>query len=265
MDASSLPLVPFGKYKHKPVTALLADYNYLTWCKKQEWFKKYTLIHNICVHQTITAASSEHSKPPEHNQMQNLFLDTNNVSKLIVEMEGSERCTRAFCRDVEFDGMFNWDVILPDLSYNACTCDLTLDKTTTCTCGGRIVRSLPDVYLRITPCLGNDYPAVLRKMKLQIALTDNATRFTCENNIFVLLVKHFKCVSATKEQLVDIFLQSRVRVLFLNDVFDDLSTLQPVVDAKCGSKRQLSECSDAEKKPRASTNRRNTILHYFGK
>jgi hypothetical protein len=68
----TLPVVPFGKYKDQPVTALLEDPKYLEWCKQQEFFKKYTTIYNICVNQTIQ--SNQPSKTPEHNKLQKLFL-----------------------------------------------------------------------------------------------------------------------------------------------------------------------------------------------
>ena len=47
------PIIPFGKYKGQPITTLLKDTNYLEWCKQQEWFKKFPIVYNICVNQTI--------------------------------------------------------------------------------------------------------------------------------------------------------------------------------------------------------------------
>jgi uncharacterized protein (DUF3820 family) len=82
MDSQSLPLVPFGKYKGQPITTLLNDTKYLEWCKQQEWFQKFPIVYNICVNQTITS-SNQNSKTPEHNKLQNLFLDNENVEKLL--------------------------------------------------------------------------------------------------------------------------------------------------------------------------------------
>ena len=73
MDAQSLPVVPFGKYKGQPITNLLNDTKYLEWCKQQEWFQKFPIVYNICVNQTITT-NNQSSKTPEHNKLQNLFL-----------------------------------------------------------------------------------------------------------------------------------------------------------------------------------------------
>ena len=76
------PNVPFGKYKGQPITTLLKDTNYLEWCKQQEWFKKFPIVYNICVNQKIVN-QTENSKTPEHNKMQNLFLEKENQNKFI--------------------------------------------------------------------------------------------------------------------------------------------------------------------------------------
>jgi hypothetical protein len=75
------PIIPFGKYKGQPITTLLKDTNYLEWCKQQEWFKKFPIVYNICVNQTIVN-QNENSKTPEHNKIQNLFLEEENQNKL---------------------------------------------------------------------------------------------------------------------------------------------------------------------------------------
>ena len=64
------------------ITTLLNDTKYLEWCKQQEWFQKFPIVYNICVNQTITS-SNQNSKTPEHNKLQNLFLDNENVEKLL--------------------------------------------------------------------------------------------------------------------------------------------------------------------------------------
>lgn len=82
MDAQSLPIVPFGKYKGQCITKLLADKQTLEWYKKQPGcLERYPVLYNIVVNQQITS-SSQNSKTPEHNKLQNLFLDPDNLSKL---------------------------------------------------------------------------------------------------------------------------------------------------------------------------------------
>lgn len=82
MGDDLLPIVQFGKYKGKSVLELQADTNYVEWLKQQSWFPNQKQIYNIIVHQTIFS-SSNNSKTPEHNRLQNLFLDKSNQSKLV--------------------------------------------------------------------------------------------------------------------------------------------------------------------------------------
>jgi len=82
MDTQPLPLVPFGKYKGQPITDLLNDAKYVEWCKQQELFKNYQNVYNIIVNQTIMT-SNQNSKTPEHNKLQNLFLEKDTQIKLL--------------------------------------------------------------------------------------------------------------------------------------------------------------------------------------
>lgn len=81
MEEQSLPIVPFGKYKNKSVLDLLADEKYVEWLKQQSWFPNQKQIYNIVVHQTIPTTNN--SKTPEHNRLQNLFLEKDNQQKLL--------------------------------------------------------------------------------------------------------------------------------------------------------------------------------------
>jgi uncharacterized protein (DUF3820 family) len=82
MESEKLPIIPFGKYKGQLITNLLNDKGYLDWLKKQTFLKeKYTNIYNIIVHQTIS--QNETSKTPEHNKIQNLFLEKENQYKFL--------------------------------------------------------------------------------------------------------------------------------------------------------------------------------------
>lgn len=117
-----LPIIPFGKYKDKPITAFLADKSYVEWCKKQEFFKKYTVIYNIVVNQSLDANDQ---RTPEHNKIQNYFLDEDNCRKLLLtkfKPTDLELYTEHFGKKIfgvehfdvkiEFEGKFNWDIIL---------------------------------------------------------------------------------------------------------------------------------------------------------
>ena len=266
MSAEELPVVTFGKYKDKSVLELMKDTSYVEWLKLQSWFPKQP-IYNIVVNQTL---STVQSRTPEHNKLQNKFLDMKNVqiflSKIcygqnlnsVNTMFKDEKFIKYFgkqqalqyvpCTDhttIMFEDKFNWDVTINyehgysvdltplleidpllmkqyKINYGKTTKD---DKTT----NGFWV----DVYryehlfcLELKPSLGDDYPCVLRKMKTQIELTKqhkkNAPggKFEYSTQIYVLLVGSFSSESATKSQLKEIFLQSSIRVLFTDEVFE---------------------------------------------
>ena len=83
-EETALPIVSFGKYKDKSVLDLLADEKYVEWLKQQSWFSDKKQLYNIVVHQTIS--TSNNAKTPEHNKLQNLFLDEINQQKLLSKL-----------------------------------------------------------------------------------------------------------------------------------------------------------------------------------
>jgi uncharacterized protein (DUF3820 family) len=214
-EISSNLIIPFGKYKGKDVTQLIEDQQYLQWCKNQPWFKeKYANIYNIVVNQTIVKPSSG-DKTPEHNRIQNLFLDKslcNSIfektwksifemtGKSIFEMTGkSDRYNYDSLRiNIEFEGEFNWDIILKS---------------------GKVIR-----LIEIKPILGDDYPNVLRKMKSQDKLYRSEHRNCLEQYGYpercksVLIIDKFDSSYTTEDMLVDIFDQAGIAIIFLRDI-----------------------------------------------
>jgi hypothetical protein len=149
MDTQCLPLVSFGKYKGQPITTLMNDTKYLEWLKQQSWFSNHKQIYNIVVHQTIFTTNN--SKTPEHNKLQNLFLDKINQEKLLSKLfninlpDGinnlftDEDITRCFGENIipefinkldkttiKFEDKFNWDLVLyyKDIQYFTITSKL---------------------------------------------------------------------------------------------------------------------------------------------
>lgn len=131
----TLPIVPFGKYKDKSVLDLLADEKYVEWLKQQSWFPNQKQIYNIVVHQTIPTTNN--SKTPEHNRLQNLFLEKDNQQKLIsklvninkvnglINLFNDEEIIRCFGinnmpelinnldnTSIKFEDKYNWDLII---------------------------------------------------------------------------------------------------------------------------------------------------------
>ena len=134
MEEQLLPIVPFGKYKDKSVLDLLADEKYVEWLKQQSWFSNQKQIYNIVVHQTIPTTNN--SKTPQHNKLQNLFLDKINQQKLLSKLFKSDlidrinlftdaNIIRCFGENIvpefinkldkttiKFEDKFNWDLVI---------------------------------------------------------------------------------------------------------------------------------------------------------
>ena len=84
--------------------------------------------------------------------------------------------------------------------------------------------------IELKPSLGDDYPEVLRKMKTQIQLTKAYKKDDKNSNIldngfcvYYLVVHEFNSTNTSIEELVKIFAQSKIRVLFINDIFNETS------------------------------------------
>lgn len=72
-----------------------------------------------------------------------------------------------------------------------------------------------EICIEIKPTVSDEYPNVLRKMKMQIKKMP-----LIENCLFILLVEHFSADSCTRDQLIEIFAQSNIHVIFLKDICD---------------------------------------------
>lgn len=212
-----LPAVDFGKYNGQPITSLLADTKYVDWLTTQPWFtnnKKYSHIYNICVNQTIVSPNQS-SRTPEHNKLQNIFLDHKNIEqfiKYIIRKHNLKNYLSKFPLEAEFEGKFNWDVIIKDLKLGEQFYNM--------------------ICIEIKPLLGDDYPNVLRKMKQQIKLISEErivnnngyktySRKNTDKHLPVLLIGKFESSTTTKEELIKIFKNSDIDIEFVDDIFNN--------------------------------------------
>jgi hypothetical protein len=60
-------IMPFGKYKGKPIKVLMQDEQYANWLKDQPWFREKFSNHCTII---INSLSTEPVNTPEHNEMQ---------------------------------------------------------------------------------------------------------------------------------------------------------------------------------------------------
>jgi hypothetical protein len=263
---SDIPLWPIGKYKNKQLTEVMIDRGYIEWCKAQPGLlDKYPIIKNIIINQTVISGK-ECSKTPEHNLMQNMFLKkeyqqtfASHVLSYITPSWLNDKLTQLYNipsykeyfgdkridisnltfssskTNVEFEGIFNWDVIL--------TCSISTDEIKgkyeyniwdkivirdfdllTVGEGGVYpernsfirLQNTWNIYIEIKPIIGDDYPSVLRKMKTQIELTKQKTRH--RSFIPVLFVDEFNSSTTTLTELRDIFAQSGIKIVLKNDI-----------------------------------------------
>ena len=261
MQDPLIPIVPFGKYKGKSVTDVLLDIKYVNWLKNQTFFKKYEksqpVLYNIVVNQSLPG-NNVPSKTPHHNKLQNLFLCDENKALLVEKLFRIKDMVFPYGIDFEFEGIFNWDLVLKNIIYNICKCrDNGSDY---CTCPVVKNKSLCNVYCEIKPLLGDDYPEVLRKMKVQIERTNNRLNKDRDDSLkllghnkkkrccpaiygenfeeisellnspvtgsYVLLIENFSS-NTSKSQLQTIFKNSGITVLF----FDEIKEKKPLVEA----------------------------------
>lgn len=194
-------VVPFGKYKGQPVEALAQDRQYVDWLTAQPWFKErfgniYTLIVNNF---------QEPSETPEHNALQIKFLDPDFCLRFVRHLKprylaGAETLHVGF----ETEGF-----------------DVTV--------GGSVVaeraepgKDLVVLYechyaIEVKPTVGDDYPAILRKMKGVGAR---------QYRSLVLFLEEYTGVGATREQFVAIFKLERIAVVFASDLAPSASELE---------------------------------------
>lgn len=77
--ANGAEVVPFGKYRDRPVTELLADRDYVDWLRSQPWLQqKQPTIYNVI----IGAGGNEPQDTPEHNAMQARYIDAQHRTAL---------------------------------------------------------------------------------------------------------------------------------------------------------------------------------------
>ena len=76
----------------------------------------------------------------------------------------------------------------------------------------------------IKPLLGDDYPCILRKMKNQIELTNNYYKKGTISGpiisaiIYVLFIKEYNSNTTSKDELKQIFRQSRIVIIYIDEL-----------------------------------------------
>ena len=230
-------IVPFGKHKDKPISSLLADHKYLEWCKNNHVLDKYPKIYNIVYCLNTNPSNSQDSPSPEHNRLQNMFLDKDIQCRLVkatiiskwlaflnsdeeyVKMNGktddiSNECILDRLENIKFEEKYNWDIVLTF-------------KGISIGCGDNVwFYPETSICCELKPVMGDDYPSILRQMNRQIELTKHNVKqrfsnVTCpfaSSLVYVLIINDFASEVATLDEVKFIFKQHNISVITLNDL-----------------------------------------------
>lgn len=136
-------VIPFGKYKGKPIDVLAQDYEYCDWLMQQDWVReRYGNVYTLIVNNF-----GEATETPEHNKLQYEFMQEENVLKLIrMIYETTDITVKKIIPEVR-----GWDV-LAEFRYLSNEDDENYWIS-------------ENIVIELKPCIGDDYPSVLRQMK----------------------------------------------------------------------------------------------------
>jgi uncharacterized protein (DUF3820 family) len=184
-------LVPFGKYKGQPVEVMQMDTAYCDWLSKQSWFREqYGNVYN----QVIINNFTEPTETPEHNRLQMRFLDEAFIDRFISRKLRPAISAKEFAiEEIQFEHR-GWDVFI-DYKYSK-------------EAGGELDR-FGSVCFEIKPCMGDDFPAVLRQMK-----NNRKRQFA---SFAICIIDEFTACGATFEQVNQMFRLSKFSLMRFSD------------------------------------------------
>lgn len=192
-------VVPFGKYKDKPIEVMLGDQQYLDWLSAQPWFKeRYLNIYNI-----VIGAGHEPADTPEHNRLQIMFLDKEFVAKFLVRIKVKSVRPDQIGFEVKkasgFDGRNRKFIWGPPI--DVCIGDY---QNLSATYRGGYLNEV--VWIEIKPTVGDDFPAVLRQME--------------SSGARILFIENYSGSGATFEQFCAFFATAQIQVVTLKEVLE---------------------------------------------
>lgn len=212
-------IIPFGKYKGQPLEVLQNDKQYVEWLRNQSWFiQNHPTINTLIINNFSEATDS-----PEHNRLQARFLDDYFCQKFF------EKCLLPYVRlesscKGAFDGHYRHDVYL-DHRFKNCDfevnnidvgfyyeytnyvmkTEITYELGKQINNFGYASKSYSKECLELKPCIGDDYPSILRKI-----LADKKCDYC--------VAETYTGTGATKEQVIEIFKRARIKLIFLPDI-----------------------------------------------
>jgi hypothetical protein len=211
-EISDANIVPFGKYRGQPVEAMLADQSYCAWALSQPGLgTRFAGLFAVIVN----GGSAPDAPTPEHNRLQLLFRNPDmrvatyrsivDAKSLNEEVGDWLRRTESSVElgNGEAERLANEAIRKGSVEFEVGGWDVSLAMN-------RTGLYLPCLAIELKPIMGDDYPAVLRKMK-----TRRDTASGCKR---VLIVDCFDAESASLDDVKWIFEQSGIAVRTLDEI-----------------------------------------------
>lgn len=243
-------IIPFGRYKGKPIEVLATDKEYVNWLIEQPFFReKHINLYNVVINNF-----REPSDTPEHNKIQIKFLKPEYRCKLayllnpnffeynndsVIKRMQSILDSTSPKEQESFIHSLGWSVKLnKDGKYSAPLYNMPepnferIDVSYNIEYGFDFGYSTYSKYyeavntnlglirrayfaIEIKPTVGDDFPAVLRQMKASMPVQRSSVHST---NYFLLLVGRYTGTSVTQEDFILYFQSQGYRVVFENDI-----------------------------------------------
>lgn len=231
-------VIPFGKYRGRDITEVAEDTQYFKWLSQQPWFSAQ---HNE-LYQLVINNFAEPDETPEHNALQARFLNNDfciafyacfcglysaaDIIECMAELETDRgvdvRLVAAEGRNFEINWIgFDRENFIENLDEKS---RFTWRQKLRSTVGdaGFEHKKKPRIDIEIKTILGDDYPAVLRKLKRnQIS---SFGKSALHNQ--ALLIDEFKSSAITQDVLKEIFKREHIKVIFLSDVEESIYAMK---------------------------------------
>ena len=237
-------IIPFGKHKGKPVEILATDKQYMDWLLAQSWFReRHVNLYNVVINNFREPVDT-----PEHNKIQIRFLKPeyrvklayivnpklfdNNSTKINIAMRHilnskerneSEYFIKALLNpsmedefglysrqllryskpifekvDVHFALWYGIHFYYDNNHYNGGWTQFRQDICSS-------------YWIEIKPTISDDFPAILRQMKISMPVERNDWQ---RERFYTLLVGSYTGTSATKEEFIEFFETQGYKVVF---------------------------------------------------
>ena len=162
------------------------------------------------------------------------------ISKVLFDKTDIEPNTKQYKCITTFECFFNLDMSIENIEINNLDCDnytpLKISNRTAVETSTKLpvtdleqaplqgavsnlhwYKQYPNMYIEFSSILGDDYPYLLRKIRAQKKRMEEKDK-SINNSKYVLLINEFISSTITKEQLIQIFGEFFIQIVFTNEV-----------------------------------------------